>query len=42
MNTELMLSTAEGGNMGEKDIRLKGYLGDAARYADLWNGSIFQ
>lgn len=42
MNTELMLSPAEGGNMGEKDIRLKGYLGDATRYADLWNGSIFQ
>lgn len=28
--------------MGKKDIRLKVYLGDAGRYADLWNGSVFQ
>lgn len=28
--------------MGEKDIRLKVYFDDAKRYADLWNGSMFQ
>lgn len=28
--------------MGKKDITLKVYLSDAGRYADLWNGSIFQ
>ena len=28
--------------MGEKDIRLKMYLSDEDRYADLWNGSMFQ
>lgn len=28
--------------MGKKDITLKDYLSDAGRYADLWNGSIFQ
>ena len=28
--------------MGEKDIRLKVYLDDANRYADLWNGGVFQ
>ena len=28
--------------MGEKDIRLKGYFSDKERYADLWNGSLFQ
>jgi len=28
--------------MGKKDIRLKVYLDDVDRYADLWNGSIFQ
>lgn len=28
--------------MGEKDIRLKVYLSDEDRYADLWNGSMFQ
>ncbi|MBQ9926396.1 MAG: hypothetical protein IJO65_00335 [Lachnospiraceae bacterium] len=28
--------------MGEKDIRLKVYFSDKERYADLWNGSLFQ
>lgn len=28
--------------MGKKDIGLKVYLSDARRYADLWNGSVFQ
>lgn len=28
--------------MGEKDIRLKVYLSDKDRYADLWNGSVFR
>lgn len=28
--------------MGKKDIRLKTYLADARRYADLWNGSVFE
>lgn len=27
--------------MGEKDIRLKVYLSDVERYADIWNGSVF-
>lgn len=27
--------------MGSKDIGLKSYLQDAARYADLWNGGVF-
>lgn len=37
-----LLSSAKGGKMGKKDIRLKVYLDDEDRYADLWNGSIFQ
>lgn len=28
--------------MGKKDIGLKSYLQDKERYADLWNGSVFQ
>ena len=28
--------------MGRKDIGLKTYFGDSARYADLWNGGVFQ
>ena len=28
--------------MGSKDIGLKSYLQDAARYADLWNGAVFK
>lgn len=28
--------------MGKKDIGLKTYLQDTARYADLWNGGVFQ
>lgn len=28
--------------MGSKDIGLKSYLQDAARYADLWNGGVFK
>ncbi len=28
--------------MGCEDIGLKSYLGDARRYADLWNGGVFQ
>lgn len=28
--------------MGKKDIGLKSYLGDARRYADLWNGGVFE
>lgn len=28
--------------MGKKDITLKDYLSDSAKYADLWNGSMFQ
>lgn len=28
--------------MGKEDIKLKAYLEDARRYADLWNGSVFQ
>lgn len=28
--------------MGVKDIRLKVYLSDERRYADIWNGSVFQ
>ncbi len=28
--------------MGKRDIGLKSYLGNAARYADLWNGAVFQ
>lgn len=28
--------------MGRKDISLKSYLRDTARYADLWNGGVFQ
>lgn len=28
--------------MGRKDISLKSYLQDTARYADLWNGGVFQ
>lgn len=28
--------------MGKKDITLKDYFSDAARYADLLNGSVFQ
>ena len=28
--------------MGSRDIGLKAYLRDNARYADLWNGGIFQ
>ncbi len=28
--------------MGKKDIGLKTYLRDTARYADLWNGGVFQ
>lgn len=31
-----------GGAMGKEDIRLKNYLEDARRYADLWNGSVFK
>ena len=27
--------------MGKEDILLKSYLGDARRYADLWNGALF-
>lgn len=27
--------------MGKEDIKLKAYLEDARRYADLWNGSVF-
>ena len=27
--------------MGKEDIRLKSYLSDARRYADLWNGGVF-
>lgn len=38
----MVLSSAEGDNVGEKDIRLKVYLGDANRYADIWNGSVFK
>lgn len=41
MSVVLTIS-CEGGNMGKKDIGLKAYLGDARRYADLWNGSVFQ
>ena len=37
-----VLSPAKGGRMGDKDIRLKLYLSDAERYADLWNGSVFR
>ena len=28
--------------MGRKDIGLKSYFRDSVRYADLWNGSVFQ
>lgn len=42
MNKVGMLSPVKGGKMGEKDIRLKVYFDDAERYADLWNGSVFQ
>ena len=41
MNTELMLSTAEGGNMGKKDEKLRNFLEDETLYADLWNGGVF-
>lgn len=34
--------SCKGGRMGRKDIGLKTYFRDAARYADLWNGGIFQ
>ena len=27
--------------MGKMDVLLKSYLGDARRYADLWNGGLF-
>lgn len=33
--------SCKGGPMGSKDIGLKSYLQDAARYADLWNGGVF-
>ena len=32
---------AKGGKMGKMDVLLKSYLGDARRYADLWNGGLF-
>lgn len=31
-----------GGAMGKEDVRLKTYLEDTRRYADLWNGSVFK
>lgn len=34
--------SCEGGMVGKKDIGLKTYLRDTARYADLWNGGVFQ
>ena len=34
-------SFCTGGTMGKEDIKLKAYLEDARRYADLWNGSVF-
>ena len=34
--------SCKGGHMGSKDIGLKSYLQDAARYADLWNGGVFK
>lgn len=42
MNTELMLSPAEGGNMGKKDEKLRNFLEDETLYADLWNGGVFE
>ena len=32
----------EGGTMGSQDIGLKSYLEDTRRYADLWNGGVFE
>lgn len=34
--------SCKGGTMGKEDIGLKSYLEDAERYADLWNGSVFE
>lgn len=34
--------SCKGGTMGKEDIGLKAYLSDARRYADLWNGGVFQ
>lgn len=31
-----------GGAMGKEDVTLKTYLEDTRRYADLWNGSVFE
>ncbi len=33
--------SCEGGIVGKKDIGLKSYLQNRARYADLWNGGVF-
>ena len=34
--------SCKGGTMGKEDIGLKSYLEDAGRYADLWNGGVFE
>ncbi len=41
MDKGLILSSAEGGSMGEKDGKLRHFLEDKRRYADLWNGIMF-
>lgn len=36
-----MTSSCKGGTMGREDIKLKSYLENGRRYADLWNGAVF-
>ena len=36
------LVSGKGGRVGRKDIGLKTYFRDSVRYADLWNGGVFQ
>ncbi len=37
----VILSSAEGGNLRTKDRKLKDFLSDSRLYADLWNGGVF-